>query len=43
MPVRAPTTRTAAVTSTREHAMTKFHVSLNVSELARALAFYRTL
>jgi catechol 2,3-dioxygenase-like lactoylglutathione lyase family enzyme len=29
--------------STLPHAMTKFHVSLNVSELPRALAFYRTL
>jgi catechol 2,3-dioxygenase-like lactoylglutathione lyase family enzyme len=29
--------------STLTHAMTKFHVSLNVSDLPRALAFYRTL
>ena len=29
--------------STLQHAMTKFHVSLNVSDLPRALAFYRTL
>jgi catechol 2,3-dioxygenase-like lactoylglutathione lyase family enzyme len=29
--------------STLQHAMTKFHVSLNVTDLPRALAFYRTL
>ncbi len=29
--------------STLQHAMTKFHVSLNVADLPRALAFYRIL